>query len=264
VAATTARPAAGPDLVDAGFRVILDERVPLFSAALGWPSREMIEACRARAVRIMVTVATVQDARAVAAAGADVIVAQGGEAGGHRSIDGKPASPETVNIGVMALVPQIVDAVRVPVVAAGGIADGRGLVAALALGAAGVLLGTRFVATRESQAAEMYKKRVLESESDATTLTDTISGLWARALRNAFTTEYAASGAPVLPPIVQRQAAGDVYQAALSQRDPEYYPMMTGQSVGLIHDLPGAAEVVESVVREARAVLARLSERIRT
>jgi nitronate monooxygenase len=264
VPATTARPTVGPDLVDAGFRVILEERVPVFSAALGWLSREMVEACHARGTRIMMMVATVQDARAMVAAGADVIVAQGGEAGGHRSVDGKPASPEAVSIGAMALVPQVVDAVRVPVVAAGGIADGRGLVAALALGAAGVLLGTRFVATRESQAAEMYKKRVLESESDATTVTDSLTGLWARALRNTFTTEYAASGAPVLPPLVQRNAAGDIYAAALRQRDPEHYPMMTGQSVGLIHDLPGAAEVVESIVREARAVLAQLRERVRT
>ena len=264
VPTTTARPTGGPDLVDAGFRVIVEEEVPVFSAALGWLSREMVEACRARGIKIMVMVATVQDARAMVAAGADVIVAQGGEAGGHRSVDGKPASPEAVSVGAMALVPQIVDAVRVPVVAAGGIADGRGLVAALALGAAGVLLGTRFVATRESQAAEMYKKRVLESESEATTITDTLTGLWARALRNTFTTEYAASGAPVLPPIVQRNAASDIYGAALAQRDPEHYPMMTGQSVGLIRDLPGAAEVVETIIREARAVLAQLRERVRT
>src|SRR5207247_1308333 len=182
------------------------------------------------------------DARTMAAAGADGIVAQGGEAGGHRSVDGKPASPESASVGTIVLVPQVVEAVRVPVVAAGGIADGRGLVAALALGASGILLGTRFVATRESMAAEIYKKRVLESDSTATTLTDTISGLWARALRNRFTEEYRASGAPVLPPHVQRVAAGDVYQASLKNQDPDYYPMMTGQSTGLIHDLPGAAE----------------------
>src|SRR5207247_2020349 len=137
------------------------------------------------------------DARTMAAAGADGIVAQGGEAGGHRSVDGKPASPESASVGTIVLVPQVVEAVRVPVVAAGGIADGRGLVAALALGASGILLGTRFVATRESMAAEIYKKRVLESDSTATTLTDTISGLWARALRNRFTEEYRASGSPV-------------------------------------------------------------------
>ena len=94
---------------------------------------------------------------------------------------------------------------------AGGIVDGRGLVAALALGATGVLLGTRFVATRESMAPEFYKKALLESEADATTVTDVFSGLYARALTNTFTRDYAASGAPVLPPLLQRNAAAVVF-----------------------------------------------------
>jgi nitronate monooxygenase len=207
-------------------------------------------------------VATVDDARRAAADGADVMVVQGSEAGGHRSIDGKPARPDAASVGMIALLPQVIDAVRVPVVAAGGIADGRGLVAALALGASGALLGTRFVATRESKAPELYKKRLLESDSGATTLTDVLTGLWARALDNTFIREYTASGAPVLPPHVQRLAASDVYVAALKQGEAAYYPMMAGQSVGLIDDLPGAAEVVETIVREAREVLASLAKRI--
>lgn len=264
VPVSTARPGGAPDFVDAALGVILEERVPVFSTALGFIDRKMVQACHARGVKVMVMVTTVDDARAVAAAGADVIVAQGGEAGGHRSVDGKPVSPEAVSVGTMALVPQLVDAVGVPVVAAGGIADGRGLVAALALGASGVLLGTRFVATRESLAPQMYKKHLLESESDATTVTDVFSGLWARTLRNTFATEYRAAGAPVLPPLLQRNAANDVYVAALERNESGYYPMWSGQSVGLIHDLPGAAEVVETLVREARAVLARLDAHVKT
>jgi len=260
---TAARPGRAPDLVDAAIAVILDERPPVFSAALGWLERELVEQCHRRGIKVMAMVATVEDARTAAADGADMIVAQGSEAGGHRSLDGKPASPEATSVGIIALLPQVVDAVPVPVVAAGGIADGRGLVAALALGASGVLLGTRFVATRESMAPELYKKRVLESESGATTMTDVLTGLWARALANTFTREYATSGAPVLPPLVQRAAASDVYVAALKQGNAEYYPMMAGQSVGLIHDLPGAREVVESVIREARAVLDALPRRVR-
>lgn len=253
---TSERPPRGPDLVAEAFEVIVDERPAAFSSALGFDA-SMIKRCHERGIKVMTMAATVEDARAMAAAGADIIVAQGGEAGGHRSVDGKP-SPETVTVGTIVLLPQIVDAVRVPVVAAGGIADGRGFVAALALGASGVLLGTRFVATRESMAAEIYKKRVLESDGSATTLTDTISGLWARALRNRFTEEYRASGAPVLPPHVQRTAASDVYVASLKRQDPDYYPMMTGQSAGLINDLPGAADVIETIVREAQAILDRL------
>ena len=260
---TTARPPRGPDVLGATIQVVLDERPPVFTAALGWLESSLAEECHRRGIKVMAMVSTVDDARAAAAAGADVIVAQGSEAGGHRSIDGKPASPDTAAVGAMALLPQVVDAVRVPVVAAGGIADGRGLVAALALGASGVLLGTRFVATRESMAPELYKKRLLESDSGDTTLTDTLSGLWARALANRFTREYTESGAPVLPPLIQRSAANDVFIAALKQGDPDYYPMMAGQSVGLVRDVPGAGEVVATVIREAQAVLRALPGRIR-
>src|SRR5262249_13316581 len=260
---TTARPARAPDLLDATIQVVLEERPAVFSAALGWLDHRLSESCHRRGIKLVAMVSTVADARVAVAEGADVIVAQGGEAGGHRSIDGKPASAEASTVGTIALLPQVVDAVRVPVVAAGGFADGRGLVAALALGASGILLGTRFVATRESLAPELYKKRVLESESDATTLTDVLSGLWARALANRFTREYTEAGAPVLPPLVQRAAANDIYIAALKQGDAEHYPMMCGQSVGLIRDLPGAAEVIQAIVREARAVLQALPERVR-
>jgi nitronate monooxygenase len=262
VPATTARPPRGPNLVDAAMDVVLEERPAVFSAALGTPEPRIFAECRRRGIKVVTMVASVDDARHAAADGADVVVVQGAEAGGHRSIDGKPATPDAASVGMIALLPQVVDAVRVPVVAAGGIADGRGLVAALALGAQGVLLGTRFVATRESKAPELYKKRLLESDSGATTITDVLTGLWARALDNRFIRDYAASRAPVLPPHVHRAAAGDVYVAALKQGEADYYPMMAGQSVGLIRDVPGAGEVVEAIVREARAVLAALEKRI--
>lgn len=260
---TLERPAPTPDLIDEGLDVILDERVPVFSSALGLPDVTLGRRCLVRGVKILAMVASVKDARTAAANGADVIVAQGFEAGGHRSTGAKTPTTEPVSVGTMALVPQIVDAVDVPVVAAGGIADGRGLVAALALGASGILLGTRFLATRESAAPEFVKKSLLESDADATTVTDAFSGFWARALRNTYTRDYAASGAPTLPALLQRGAAGDVFEASARRSDPEYYPMWSGQSVGLIHALPGAAEVVETIVREARAVLAGLGERIR-
>jgi len=254
----TSRPAPAPNLVEAGLEVILEERVPVFSAAIGLPDATMVERCHAAGVKVMAMVATVQDARAAAAANVDCVVAQGGDAGGHRSVGAKPATPEAVMVGTMAFVPQVVDIVRVPVIAAGGMADGRGLVAALALGAQGVLLGTRFVATRESTAPEFYKKSVLERDADATTVTDVFTGQWARALRNTFTVEYRASGAPVLPSLLQSAVAQDVFGAAVKQQDAEHFPMFAGQSVGLIHNVPGAGEVVEAIIREARAVLAAL------
>jgi nitronate monooxygenase len=258
LALSQARPPAVPDLIPAAFEVILEERPPVFSIGLGNLEPALVRRCHERGIKVMAMVTTVNDARTVEGAGVDVIVAQGGEAGGHRSVWTKPASPESVCVGTLTLVPQVVDAVRVPVIAAGGIADGRGLVAALALGAGGALLGTRFVATREATVPEFQKKALLEADAEATTVTDSITGLWARYLRNTYTTEYDASGAPVFPALLQSRAAQDIFGHAAKQATPEWFPMPTGQSVGLVHDLPGAAEVVERIVREARAVLADL------
>jgi nitronate monooxygenase len=206
----------------------------------------------------MPMVATVEDAQTVAAAGVDIIVAQGAEAGGHRSTWRKRASASEAAVGTMALVPQVVDAVRQPVIAAGGIADGRGVVAALALGASGVMLGTRFVACRESMAPAMYKEALLRSSGSDTTVTDAFTGLYARGIRNTFASEYDASGAPVLPSLLQSSAADDVYRASAALGNPEYYPMWSGQSVGLVHNLPGAAEIIDAIVREAQQALASL------
>ena len=255
---TMAPPRQIGDFIGEAFNVMLEERVPVWSIGLGNPGRDMVDACHARGIKVVAMVATVDDARGVAAAGVDAIVAQGGEAGGHRSTWVKPPSPEAANIGAITLVPQVVDAVRVPVIAAGGIADGRGLIAALALGASGILLGTRFVATRESTAPEFWKKSLLERGAETTSITDAFTGLYARALSNTFTEQYRAAAAPVLPALVQSAAAQDVFVASVEQRTGEFYPMWSGQSVGLIHNLPGAGEVVETIAREARAVLDRL------
>jgi len=251
----TARPSPPPDLIPEALDVILDERVPVFSVALGNPGSEMVAECHRREIKVIAMVTSVEDARAVEATGLDAVVVQGGEAGGHRSHFEKPRSPEVGVVGTLTLIPQVVDAVRIPVIAAGGIADGRGLVAALALGAGGVMMGTRFVATRESMAPEIYKKALLESSGDATTITDAFTGRYARALRNEFTDRYSRSGAPVLPFLWQYIAAGDIYREAAASGNPDYSPMMAGQSVGLVHNLPGAAEVLEVTIREARALM---------
>jgi nitronate monooxygenase len=206
-------------------------------------------------MKVIAMVTTVEDARLVEATGLDAVVAQGAEAGGHRSHFTKPAAGEIGTVGTVALVPEVVDAVRLPVIAAGGLADGRGLVSALALGASGMLMGTRFVATRESLAPEPHKKALLERSANATTLTDVLSGRFARALRNVFTDTYGRTGAPVLPFPWQYVNASDIYRAATVQGNADYLPLWGGQSMGMIHDLPGAAEVIEAIIREARALL---------
>jgi nitronate monooxygenase len=256
-------PASLPPILDAGIEVVLEERVPVFSTALlEQQDATLVRRCHDQGIKVLTMVARVADARAAAETDVDVIVAQGGEAGGHRSVGDKPPSPEAASVSTLALVPQVVDAVRCPVVAAGGLADGRGLVAALALGASGILLGTRFVATREATVPEFWKAALIEGESDATTITDVFTGLWARGLRNRFVEGYRATGAPVLPPLVQRSAAEDIFVAAARLQEREYFPMWSGQSVGLIRDLPGAGEVLHTIVDEARQVLDALGTRI--
>jgi len=203
----------------------------------------------------MVMVANGDDARAAAASGVDIIVAQGAEAGGHRST-WRPAA--RADVGTFALVPEVVDAVNIPVVAAGGIADGRGLVAARALGAAGVLLGTRFVATRESMAPDFWKQAILRSSSDATTVTCAFTGLPARVVRNDFQRDYDESNAPVLPGLLQAALEQDIWTAAARANKPDYFPLYAGQSVGVIHDLPSAGDVVRNIVEEADAVMRNL------
>lgn len=252
---SVAAPARRPDLVQSAIDVVLDERVPLWSVGLGLPSTELVGRCHERGVRVMVMVANVDDARMAAAAGVDVIVAQGAEAGGHRSTWRENARAD---VGTFALVPEVVDAVNVPVVAAGGIADGRGLVAARALGAAGVLLGTRFVATRESMAPDFWKQAILRSSSGDTAVTRAFTGLPARVLRNRFQQEYEASKAPALPGLLQASLEQDIWIAAARGNQPDYFPLYAGQSVGVIRDLPGAADVVKRVIDEADAVMRNL------
>jgi len=256
---STAAPISSPDIVGAAFEVILDERAPVFTAAVGEPSPDMVRRCHERGTKVVAMVTSTRQARVVEGVGVDAIVAQGSEAGGHRSLGIKPDRAGAEGIGTLAIVPQVVDAVSVPVIAAGGIADGRGLAAVLALGAQGAQIGTRFVATREGTAADFRKKAVLEAESEQTALTDVVSGLWSRYVRNTYIEEYEKSGAPVLPVHVQTRFAQDIFDHAARLQDPAWLPLATGQSVGLVHDLLGAAEVVERIVREARAVLARLT-----
>jgi nitronate monooxygenase len=153
--------------------------------------------------------------------------------------------------------------VRVPVIAAGGVTTGRGIVAALALGASGVLVGTRFVATRESRALEFYKEALRTHDSDSTTITDAYSGLYARVIRNAYTTEYSESQAPVLTGYVQTSATRDLVAAAAERRDATLYPMWAGQGIGMIHDVPSAADVVAALVRESDAALTTMRGRRR-
>jgi nitronate monooxygenase len=250
-----APPERREDTITGAIDVILEEAVPVWSTALGLPSNDLVVRCRERGVRLMAMIANVEDARAAEARGVDIIVAQGVDAGGHRSAWRPEAA---AGVGTFALVPEVVDAVKAPVVAAGGIADGRGLVAARALGAEGVLMGTRFVATRESMAPLFWKEALLKATSGATGITRAFTGLPARLLHTRFAADYDASGAAVLPGLLQSSLQQDIWAKAARDQNADYFPMYAGQSVGLIRDLPGAADVVAAIVKEADAVIAQL------
>ncbi|HTL44238.1 MAG TPA: nitronate monooxygenase [Vicinamibacterales bacterium] len=253
LSAADVSPVRFPDLVRANFEVLLDERVPVWSIGLGNPGREMVRECHERGVRVMAMVTNLQDARALADADADFIVAQGTEAGGHRS-NWRSATGEA---GTMVLVPRLADDVRRPVLAAGGIVDGRGLVAALALGAAGVMLGTRFIATRESIAPDFFKQSVIAAGPGDTVVSSAFTGLPMRTLRNRYSDEY--GEAPVLPPMLQSSAAEEIFKRAAERGDAAYFPMPAGESAGLIADLPSAADVITSMASEAGRTIAALT-----
>jgi len=183
-------------------------------------------------------------------AGADMVAAQGTEAGGH-----------TGEIGGLALVPQVVDAVKIPVIAAGGIADGRGLVAALALGAQAVIVGTRLVATPEAQATSAYREAILRATEADTVRTRCYTGKPARTIRNPYTQGWEAKQDQIQPFPMQAaysfQEGVMDYMGVANGTDPERTFMPAGQGMGLIRTIKPAAEVVADIMREAEAVLAR-------
>jgi nitronate monooxygenase len=256
------RPPDIPNALEQSLDVILEENVPVFSVGLGNPSANVVKRCHDKGTKVIAMIATVEDAKTVAASGVDVIVAQGSEAGGHRSTWKKRESKEAAAIGTLALVPQVVAAVQQPVVAAGGITNGRGLAAALALGATGVMIGTRFIATKESAAPAMHKKSLLTTSNDNTTVTDVFSGGYARVIKNQFTSEYEKQQAPIFPIFFQYIATQDIYKAAVQNNDPSFYPLFAGQGIGSFNEMPAADELVAAVVQDAKTIINGLQKSI--
>jgi enoyl-[acyl-carrier protein] reductase II len=225
-----------------------------FVAGLGVP-REVVDQCHEAGLVVVNMCGKVRHAVAAVEAGCDIVVAQGTEAGGH-----------TGRVATMALVPQVVDAVgeRVPVVAAGGIVDGRGLAAALALGADGVWVGTRFIATPEARSVDGYKDVLLRSHEDDTVVTKAYTGKTCRVVANRYTQEYEGGGREVQAFPAQVFASiqdganhlgGDEHTTGV---DPEREFFPAGQGVGAIDSLLPAADIVHAMVDEAEAVLAKL------
>jgi enoyl-[acyl-carrier protein] reductase II len=236
-----------PEMIEPYLPVLYDEDVRIFVAGLAVPEKHVAEMHR-RGMAIMVMVGKVKHAVRAAAAGADVVAAQGTEAGGH-----------TGEIGTLALVPQVVDAVRIPVVAAGGIVDGRGVVAALALGAQGAVIGTRFIATPEATAGPRYREALVRAEQDETVRTRCYTGKPLRALKNRYIAEHEADPARIRPfpeqILVSVQRGVMRYHA--DDADPERTCFPAGQGVGGIRAIKPAADVVREIVAQVEEVLAR-------
>ncbi len=245
-------------------RIILEEeKVPVLSIGLGDPTK-IVEQAHASGAKVMAMVTTVEEAIRIVNGGVDVVVAQGSEAGGHRSTfqlspDGEEEVPL---VGTLALVPQVVDAIdsssSVPVVAAGGIMDGRGLVASLGLGATGVLLGTRFMVARESGTFQAYRERMFNAKETDTVVTRSFSGRPARSVRNHFIEEYHKSSSKPLAWPLQALAADDIYSAAQANGKVEYYPLLAGQGLRLLKKDQSAAEIVEEIAGEGHKNISEL------
>lgn len=227
--------------------VTFDEEVPIIVSGLGDPAAIMPQA-RQNSVKVMSLVGTARQAIKVEQSGVDAIIASGHEGGGHVG-----------RIGTVSLVPRVVDKVKVPVVAAGGLADGRGLVAALALGAVGVWLGTRFIATAEARGHENYKRRITDIDEDGTVVTRAHSGKTNRMIRNEFTESWVGRENEIKPyPLQLNEVGAPASHRGRIEGDTKNGVLPCGQSAGLIDRVEEAGEVVQRLADQAAKILREL------
>jgi enoyl-[acyl-carrier protein] reductase II len=242
--------AARPEALEAAVDIIIEEGAKAFISGLGVPFNIM-RRLQAGGVLVMNMCGTVRHAVKGAEAGVDAVVAQGGEGGGH-----------TGDVGGMALIPQVVDAVKLPVVAAGAIMDGRGLAAALSFGATGVWMGTRFIAAKEANAGPMYYQFLMETRETETVRTRCYSGKPMRVRRNRYTDEWDKRLQDLQPFPAQAELTRSLglrggLSGVMEGHDPERSCFPMGQGVGAIREILTAGEIVRRTVAEAEAVMDR-------
>jgi nitronate monooxygenase len=251
-----AAPAAAADAFPALFAAALESGAAAFSFTFGVLPADAIVAIKGRGMFLMGTATNVAEAVALERAGVDAVVAQGAEAGGHRGTFAGDADAGLV--GTVALVPQIADAVKVPVIASGGIMDGRGIAAALALGASGVQLGTAFLTCEEAGIPAAYKQAILDARESDTRITRAFSGRPARGIVNRFMTEVERDGGgAILPFPLQNALTRPLRAAAAKAGRAEFLSLWAGQGVGLARRAT-AASLVRRLADETDAVLKRL------
>lgn len=243
---------ATPALFEAQVEALLEARPPVFSFVMGVPDASVLKAARARGIRTIGTATTVDEAVAIEAAGADAVVASGSDAGGHRGSFLRPSEESLV--GTLSLVPQVASAVAIPVIAAGGIADGRGVAAALALGAHGVQLGSAFVVAPESGAPDAQRAALGRPEARSTRLTRAVTGRMARSIATELVAALEAHAVDALPYPFQHQLTLELRKAAARAGRGDLIAPWAGQNAASVRALP-AADLVRLIARETDAVL---------
>ena len=232
-------------------KVCIEEKIPLFCAGLGNPGW-MVEDAHANGIEVLAITGNIKNAKRMADSGIDLLVAQGHEAGGH-----------TGRIGTMALVPPCIDAAYpVPVLAAGGIADGRGLAAALAMGCVGVWVGTRFLATAEGGAPEVIKQHIVQATDEDTRVSTIFTGKTLRSIYSKFHDAWDESGLTTLPFPIQIMISSALLSGFIQANVDDYIGGFAGQASGMIKEIKPAREVLEDMVEEAADILTKLPENV--
>lgn len=245
--------AAVPESLERAVDTIIEGGATAFISGLGVPPPHVVKKFHDAGLKVLNVSGTVRHAKSAEAGGLDAVVAQGTEAGGH-----------TGRIAGMALIPQVVDAVKIPVVAAGSIVDGRGLAAALALGAQGAWIGTRFIATREAHAGAMYKDVIVESNDEDTIVTRCYSGKPMRVFKNPYVMDWERRPQDIqafpMQAIMSHQSGvmGGI-GGQVEGLDREKSAFAIGQGAGAIHEVKPAGDVVREMVAEAEEVIANIS-----
>ncbi|RJQ54274.1 MAG: enoyl-[acyl-carrier-protein] reductase FabK [Actinobacteria bacterium] len=234
--------------IDELVSVVLQERVPVVTTGAGSPGGYIPE-MKERGMKVLPVCASVAFAKRIARVGADAIIVEGTEAGGHIG-----------ELTTMVLVPQVVDAVDIPVVAAGGIADGRGMAAALMLGAVGVQVGTRFMCATETQIHERTKERIVRAGDRDTVVTGYSTGHPCRVIKNKLAREFEKMDAAGMAEELDKMGTGKL-RSAMQEGDVEWGSVMAGQSAGMVHQIEPAAAIVEDIVSRAERVLQEVPSR---
>ena len=244
-AATAAPPRrAGAGMSDEQMEVVIEEKVAVFASGLGSPAAFM-DRLKANGTKVLCLVGNVKNAKRVAGIGADAVVAQGTEAGGH-----------TGRIATLALVPQVIDAVApTPVIAAGGIADGRGLAAVIAMGAIGAWCGTAFLVSEEANQPDLQKQRILAAQDEDTKITRLYSGKTMRNITNPLIEAWEASNLQALPMGLQGMLTADLVYSARKAGREDLLMNAAGQAAGMLNTIRPAADILHDMVNQAAEIL---------